>query len=82
MSFKAIAETHGPEAARRVFDEAREQHADLGLDLNKLRRTHVVVGDHAPERIVNHDACDCGDGSTVAQCRGQACKAHNRCCWQ
>lgn len=26
--------------------------------------------------------CGCGDGSFVADCKGAACKAHNRCCWQ
>lgn len=57
--FNHIAAVHGTAAARRVLDEARAQHTDLGLDHREIfsarlrhelaQETHVVVGDHPPE---------------------------------
>lgn len=57
--FNHIAAVHGTAAARRVLDEARAQHTDLGLDHQEIfsvrlrhelaQETHVVVGDHPPE---------------------------------
>lgn len=93
MSIRHIADTHGPEAADRVLTEAWRQSHDLGIlpyfhravaahSIDTIKKTHIVVGDHAPEPRRNNEPCDCGDGSTVAQCKGAACKSHNRCCWQ
>jgi hypothetical protein len=93
MSTRLIAEHVGPEAAHRVLTETHRQFEDLGLQprharrlrelqLDRIRETHVIVGDHPPEPRRNLDPCDCNDGSTVAQCKGAACKSHNRCCWQ
>lgn len=61
MSIKAIEDAHGKQAASRVRAEAHRQHADLGIlpyfnravaahRVSVLKRTHVVVGDHTPER--------------------------------
>lgn len=46
MSIRHVADTHGTEAASRVAKEIRKQFDDLGLITTK---THVIVGDHAPE---------------------------------
>ncbi len=78
MSIRHVLSTHGPDAARRVAHEAQRQHVDLGITSS----THVIVGDHEPERRINHDPCDGDPGTTVDQCKGVACKRHNRCCWQ
>lgn len=61
MSIKAIETAHGKRAASRVRAEAHRQHADLGIlpYFNRavaahrdatLKQTHVIVGDHTPER--------------------------------
>ncbi len=61
MSIRHVVDTHGPDAARHVLDEAHAQHSDLGLAdaarrlLLALRalpaspKTHVIIGDHQPE---------------------------------
>jgi hypothetical protein len=70
-------ERHMPmrDYSRHHVAVARRRHA-------LAKQTHVIVGDHEPERIVNHDACDANDGTTVAQCYRIACQNHNRCCFR
>jgi hypothetical protein len=34
---------------------------------------------HHPED--DRDLCD-ADGTPVADCKGESCKSHKRCCWQ
>jgi hypothetical protein len=59
-SIDHLTDAHGPAAAQRVMEEAHAQHTDLGLDFRAIfaartvhalkQETHVVVGDHEPER--------------------------------
>lgn len=47
---------------------------------NVVSNRFVCVGDHMPERRINHDPCAANPSMSVEHCRLPLCRDHGQCC--